>query len=114
MAGDMNICTRREGQMHEELIFVVQDALANAVVDTEIRKIIWADGDGLTIIQSAEKIKRIKDIELRRIINQIVAWLEMDYVPEGQSEIDDDFEEKVDEWLEYLILEHPEYQIQRS
>ncbi len=79
----------------------VYSALDGASVDIVEKKIIWSDGQRLTIEQSAEKIHREMDLCQDAIINHIIGWLQMGYVPE---ELDDEqmemFESQINAWVE--------------
>ena len=77
-----------------------QMALAGASVDLNDRKIIWADGERLSIDQSAVKIKLTSEIEIKMLQYQIILWLEMEFVPEDLNEKEMViFEEQIDQWI---------------
>ena len=74
---------------------------------TPEKRIIWSDGQWLTIEQSAERIHSEMSLCQDAIINHIMGWLQMEYVPEG---LDDEqmemFESHINEWVE-------EYEVSR-
>ena len=90
-----------EGLQSMEAVDCVYDALDGASVDISEKKIIWSDGQRLTIEQSAERIHNEMNLGRDILINQIIGWLQMEYVPEGlndeQMEI---FESRIDAWVE--------------
>lgn len=98
----------------EKIIFAVQDALDNVSINFSTKKIIWESGEELSIIDTAKKIEKNNNIGINKVIRQIIIWLEMDYTPEGQTQIDDDFEDKMDRLIDDFISNHPEYDIQRA
>ena len=79
----------------------VLDALEGASVDLSEKRIIWSDGQRLTIEQSAERIQERSGLERLAIINHLIGWLQMEYVPEGlddkQMEM---FESHIDAWID--------------
>ena len=75
-----------EGQQSIEAHDLVFDALDNACVDPRQRKIVWDDGQRLSIQQSAERIHAgHTDIPLDQIEIHVVGWLES-CAPESCSE----------------------------
>ena len=90
-----------EGLQSLEAVDCVYNALDGASVDISEKKIIWSDGQRLTIEQSAERIHSEMNLCQDAIINHIIGWLQMEYVPEG---LDDEqmemFESQINEWVE--------------
>ncbi|MDM8515933.1 hypothetical protein QUF76_07020 [Desulfobacterales bacterium HSG16] len=77
-----------------------QMALAGASIDLNDRKIIWADGERLSIDQSAVKIKSTSEVEIKILQYQVILWLEMDFVPEGLNQKEMAiFEEQISQWI---------------
>jgi hypothetical protein len=61
----------------------VSSVLEKADVDAKRRRIIWADGQRLSITQSAERIYADHpDLPLDLIESKVVSWLEMEFAPE--------------------------------
>jgi hypothetical protein len=89
-----------EGLQSMDAVDCVYSALDGASVDIAEKKIIWSDGQRLTIEQSAEKIHREINLCQDAIINHIIGWLQMGYVPE---ELDDEqmemFESQINAWV---------------
>lgn len=79
----------------------VSMALDGASVDLDNRKIVWADGERLSIDQSAEKINSNSKIDLNILQYHVILWLEMDYVPNdfNQEEMEI-FEKQIHQWVE--------------
>lgn len=96
-----------EGLQSMDALDCVYDALDGASVDIFEKRIIWPDGQRLTIEQSAERIHSEMSLCQHAIINHIVGWLQMEYLPEG---LDDEqmemFESQINAWVE-------EYEVSR-
>jgi hypothetical protein len=73
-----------EGQQSIEALDLVFDALDHAGVDARRRKIVWADGQRLSIEQSAERIHAAHPGVARELI-ETLGWLE-NCAPESCSE----------------------------
>ncbi|MBC8392685.1 MAG: hypothetical protein H8E17_09005 [Deltaproteobacteria bacterium] len=90
-----------EGLQSMEALDYVFEALDGAEVDIAEKKIIWADGQILTIEQSAERIQKQAGLDMYAILSHIIGWLQMEYVP---KELDDKqmemFEYHIDVWVE--------------
>ena len=70
-----------------DAIDVVTSFLTKADVDARRRKIIWEDGQRLTITQSARRIHATQpDLSLEMIEDSVIGWLEMEFSPESYSE----------------------------
>ena len=66
-----------EGQAAGEVSGLVFDTLENASVDAKRRKIIWADGNRLSIEQSAERIHAEHPDRPRELIEiSLCSWFE--------------------------------------
>jgi hypothetical protein len=89
-----------KGLQSLEAVDCVYNALDGASVDISEKKIIWSDGQRLTIEQSAERIHRETNLCQDTIISHIIGWLQMEYVPEG---LDDEqmemFESHINAWV---------------
>ncbi len=89
-----------EGLQSLEAVDCVYNALDGALVDISEKKIIWPDGQRLTIEQSAGRIHRETNLCQDTIVSHIVGWLQMEYVPEGLDDKQMDmFESHVDAWV---------------
>jgi hypothetical protein len=88
------------GEVVSQAVDDIQMALAGASVDPDNRKIIWADGEKLSIDQSAVKIKSISNVDISILKNHILLWLEMDFVPEDLNRKEMAiFEKQIDQWI---------------
>jgi hypothetical protein len=90
-----------KGQNSIEALDYVFEALKGVDLDVSEKKIICADGQKLTIDQSAEKIHQRTGMNIEKIRSHIVGWLQMEYEPKG---LDDRkmqlFESQIDAWVE--------------
>ena len=78
----------------------VFEAFEGADIDLQARKIIWGDGESLTIEQSAKKISMEAGADIVAVTNHIICWLTMDFMPKGlNQEQKDSFEDQVDAWV---------------
>lgn len=88
------------GEVAGQAIADVQLAFDGASVDLNKRKIVWADGERLSIDQSAVRIMRFSDVDIKILKHHIVLWLEMDFVPNDLSPAEmADFEEQITKWM---------------
>jgi hypothetical protein len=90
-----------EGQDSMEAVDYVFEALQGADLDIAGRRIVWADGQKLTIDQSVKKIYKQTGMNIADIRSHIIGWLELDYEPKG---LDDEqmelFESQIDAWID--------------
>jgi hypothetical protein len=90
-----------QGETSIEALEAVSEALQDADVDTLKRRIIWPDGNRLTIEQTAARIHEESGADLKSITSHVVGWLEMIFEPMGldekQMEI---FEAQIEAWIE--------------
>lgn len=91
-----------EGQQSVEALDRVWPLLRGADVDARRRKIIWSDGERLSITQTAKRIQAIlPDLALDLIESKVISWLEMEFVPEGYSpEQLDELDELTEKWID--------------
>jgi hypothetical protein len=90
------------GQESEEVREVVWPLLERADVDAKRRKILWEDGQRLTVEQSAKRIKAAHpDLAFDVIRDKVISWLELGFSPEDRSQEElDELDRLLDEWLE--------------
>ena len=90
----------REGLESMEALDCVFNALDGATVEASERKIIWPDGQRLSIEQSVERIHKNSGLDRQAILSHLIGWLQMEYEPEG---LDADqmqrFENQIDAWI---------------
>ena len=92
-------------EKHEAEYFMMAEEIGSILdeidVDIDRRMFIWPDGKKLSMIESAKRIQDQTGIALPHIKSNMIAWLEICYVPDGldkdQMEI---FENKIEEWIE--------------
>ena len=89
-----------EGQQSIEALDLVFDALDHAGVDARRRKIVWADGQRLSIEQSAERIHAAHPGVARELIEtHVLGWLE-NCAPESYSERQlEELDRLIEPWL---------------
>ena len=89
-----------EGQQSIEALDLVFDALDHAGVDARRRKIVWADGQRLSIEQSAERIHAAHPGVARELIEtHVLGWLE-NCAPESCSERQlNELDRLIEPWL---------------
>jgi hypothetical protein len=77
----------------------VFSALEGATVEASERKIIWSDGQPLSIEQSVERLHKTSGLDRHAILSHLIGWLQMEYEPQG---LDADqmqrFEKQIDAW----------------
>ena len=66
---------------------IVASVLEKADVDAKRRKIIWEDGQRLSITESATRIHADHpDLPLDLLESKVISWLQMEFSPETYSE----------------------------
>ena len=89
------------GQYSMEAVDYVFEALKGADLDIAARKIVWADGQRLTIDQSVKKIYKQTGINIEAIRSHIIGWLEIEYQPTGLDDNQmEQFESQIDAWID--------------
>jgi hypothetical protein len=90
-----------EGQQSIEALDLVFDALEHAGVDARQRKIVWADGNRLSIEQSAERIHAEHPGIPRDLIEtHVLGWLE-NCAPDSYSERQlEELDRLIEPWLD--------------
>jgi hypothetical protein len=81
---------------------LVSSLLQKADVDAKRRKIIWEDGQRLSITQSAERIHADHpDLSLDLIESKVVSWLQMEFAPETYSQDQlDELDRLTEKWVD--------------
>jgi len=91
----------REGFESMEALDCVFNALDGARASPSERRIIWSDGESLSIEQSVERIKKDSSLDDHAILSHVIGWLQMEYVPEGLDEDQmEQFENQIESWVE--------------
>jgi len=90
----------REGLKSMEALDAVFNGLEGAMVEASERKIIWPDGQRLSIEQSADRIYETSGLARQAILSHLIGWLQMEYEPEGLDENQmQRFENQIDAWI---------------
>jgi len=87
-------------RLSEQVLFEVLDALEDASVDPQDRKIIWGDGARLSIEDTTRRIQSESQMSLHTIESHVIGWLEMIYEPRGLNEQQmEEFELLIERWI---------------
>lgn len=92
------------GQLSNEVREEVWHMLERVDVDAQNRRIIWDDGQRLSISESVERtVQAHRQFPADLIETHLIAWLEMEFVPEhySQEQLDE-----LDVLTEQWILDH--------
>jgi hypothetical protein len=93
-----------EGQQSIDALDVVWMVLETADVDAKNRKIIWDDGQRLSITESVDRIHADHpDLPLEAIESKVISWLEMGFDPETYTQ---DQLDELDRLTEKWIADH--------
>lgn len=89
------------GQLSIEALEIVWPRLGKANVDAKRRKIIWEDGQRLSITQSAQRIHaEYPQLPLDLIEQKVISWLEMEFAPETYSQEQlDELDQLTEKWV---------------
>jgi hypothetical protein len=92
-----------EGQQSIEALDLVFDALEHAGLDARQRKIVWADGNRLSIEQSAQRIHaQHPGIPRDLIETHVLGWLE-NCAPDSYSERQlEELDRLIEPWLDSI------------
>ncbi len=90
------------GQLSSEVLDAVWTLLEKVDVDAKQRKIIWEDGQRLSITESVQRIHAgCPDYPLELIETHLLGWLEMEFVPPNASpEQLDELDRLTENWIE--------------
>lgn len=91
-----------EGQLSIEATDLVLPILENVQVDAKARKLLWSDGERLTIDASVKRIHaQNPELPAELIEDKLISWLEMDYEPEGASQQQlDELDRLTEKWID--------------
>ncbi len=91
-----------QGQLSNEVSDVAWMVLEGADVDAKDRKIIWQDGQRLSIAQSVKRIHAdYSDFALELIEDHLIGWLEMGFAPPSYSPDQlDELDQLTEKWVE--------------
>ncbi|MFH0727272.1 MAG: hypothetical protein V2B19_13150 [Pseudomonadota bacterium] len=84
-----------------EALDCVFNALDGARVDPFEKRIIWQDGESLSIDQSVERIRKDSGFDNQVVLSHLIGWLQMEYTPEVLDEEQmERFENQIESWME--------------
>ena len=91
-----------EDALSDVVMNTVWTILENADVDARRRKIVWQDGQRLSITQSVERIHAdYPDYPIELIDTHLTAWLEMEFVPPNCSQEQlDELDHLTETWID--------------
>ena len=69
----------REGLESMDALDCVFNALDGAAVEASEKKIIWPDGQRLSIEQSVERLHKSSGLDSQAILSHLIGWLQMEY-----------------------------------
>jgi hypothetical protein len=90
-----------EGQSSIEVSDVLWELMEDVQLDARQRKIIWPNGQGLSIDQSVERIHKLyPKFPFERIASFLTSWIEQ-YAPETYSKGQlDELDRLTEEWID--------------
>ena len=91
-----------EGELSNEVSDAVWTLLEKVDVDAKHRKLIWEDGQRLSITESVQRIHANRpDFPLELIEEHLIAWLEMEFAPPTYSQQQlDELDRLTEKWIE--------------
>lgn len=91
-----------EDELNLDALEIVETSLQDADVDAKRRKIIWEDGQRLSITQCAQRIHAAHpEFSLDLIESKVVSWLDMCFAPETYTEQQlDELDQLTEKWIE--------------
>lgn len=90
-----------KGLQSMEALECVFEAFDGALVEASEKRIIWPDGQRLSIEQSVERIQGTSGLDRHAILSHIIGWLQMEYMPEGLDDKEMEmFESQINDWVE--------------
>ena len=91
-----------EGERSGEALDTVWPLLEKAGMDAKHRKIIWEDGQRLSITESVQRIHaQHPDLPLELIETHLIGWLEMEFAPPTYSQKQlDELDRLTEKWIE--------------
>lgn len=91
-----------EGQLSIEATDLVSPLLEKVQVDAKARKLLWPDGERLSIDASVKRIHAKRpELPAELIEDKLISWLEMDYEPAGASQQQlDELDRLTETWID--------------
>jgi hypothetical protein len=100
--GLMEYMSSPRGQLSDEVREVTWQILEEVDVDAADRKLIWGDGNRLSIDESVQRIhQEYPEYPVDLIEARVVSWLEMEFTPEGYSQDQmDELDRLTEAWVD--------------
>jgi hypothetical protein len=100
--GLMEYMSSPRGQLSDEVREVTWQILEEVDVDAADRKLIWGDGNRLSIDESVQRIhQEYPEYPVDLIEARIVSWLEMEFTPEAWSQDQmDELDRLTEAWVD--------------
>lgn len=91
-----------EGELSMQAMDLVVEYLQNVRVDANARKLLWTDGQRLSIDESVRRIHADhSDFSAELIENKVVSWLDGIYAPEGATQQQlDELDQLTEKWID--------------
>ena len=91
-----------EGELSNAVSDAVWTLLEKVDVDAKHRKLIWEDGQRLSIAESVQRIHANRpDFPLELIEEHLIGWLEMEFAPPTYSQQQlDELDRLTEKWIE--------------
>ena len=91
-----------DGELFDEVRDLTWQSLKNVDVDASARKLIWEDGNRLSIDESVQRIHAdYPQLPLDLIEYKVIAWLEMEFAPESYSQEQlDELDRLTEKWID--------------
>jgi len=98
----MEYMSSPRGQLSDEVREVTWQILEEVDVDAADRKLIWGDGNRLSIDESVQRIhQEYPEYPVDLIEARVVSWLEMEFTPEGYSQDQmDELDRLTEAWVD--------------
>ena len=95
------------GQLSLEITDIIRVMLEKADVDGKNRKIIWPDGQRLSIDESVKRIcQEHGQLPSELVESRLIGWLEMEFAPESYSQEQLDELDELDVLTEQWVNDH--------
>ena len=90
-----------EGELAMEVMDLVVESLEGVQVDAKARKLLWEDGQRLSIGASVQRIHADhSEIQAELIEEQVISWLDGIYAPKGATEQQlDELDQLTERWI---------------
>jgi hypothetical protein len=91
-----------DGDLSMEIMDTVSEMLEKADLDAKKQKLIWEDGERLSIDESVQRIHAANpEFPVDRIETHVISWIEMDFAPESYTEQQlDELDRLTESWID--------------